>query len=81
MKPEKYEAFYNELLENNIELVTSPKDYELMHIFSFVKSKIKNTYFLRNRQRVPVFLYLFFNYGASNGSFFNAKTGSKPALI
>lgn len=33
MKPEKYEAFYNELLENNIELVTSPKDYELMHIF------------------------------------------------
>lgn len=33
MKPKKYEAFYNELLENNIELVTSPKEYELMHMF------------------------------------------------
>lgn len=33
MKPDKYNAFYNELLRNNIELVTSPKEYELMHIF------------------------------------------------
>lgn len=33
MKPDKYKKFYNQLLENNIELVTSPKEYELMHIF------------------------------------------------
>lgn len=33
MKPEKYELFYNELLKNNIQLVTSPMEYEQMHIF------------------------------------------------
>lgn len=33
MKPEQYELFYGELLKNNIQLVTSPEEYELMHIF------------------------------------------------
>lgn len=33
MKPELYEKFYEELIENNIELVTCPKDYKQMHIF------------------------------------------------
>ena len=33
MKPELYEKLYNELLKNNIELVTKPEDYSQMHIF------------------------------------------------
>lgn len=33
MQPDKYEQFYNLLLENNIRLVTKPQEYELMHIF------------------------------------------------
>ncbi|MGN0565988.1 MAG: ATP-grasp domain-containing protein [Ruminiclostridium sp.] len=33
MKPEKYAMFYDRLYENNIRLVTSPKEYELFHIF------------------------------------------------
>lgn len=33
MKPEQYKLFYGELLKNNIQLVTSPEEYELMHIF------------------------------------------------
>lgn len=33
MKPEQYEQFYNALLENNIRLITTPKQYRLMHIF------------------------------------------------
>ena len=33
MKPEQYKLFYDELLKNNIQLVTSPEEYELMHIF------------------------------------------------
>ena len=33
MNPEKYEKFYQRLLENNIRLITTPKEYELMHIF------------------------------------------------
>ncbi len=33
MKPEQYERFCNQLLDNNIQLVTEPKEYELMHIF------------------------------------------------
>lgn len=33
MKPEQYTSFYNKLYENNIELVTSPKEYEQFHIF------------------------------------------------
>ena len=33
MQPKKYKAFYNTLLEHNIELVTNPEEYERMHIF------------------------------------------------
>ena len=33
MNPEKYEVLYKTLLENNIELITSPENYRLMHIF------------------------------------------------
>ena len=33
MKPESYELFYQKLLENHLELVTSPKEYETMHVF------------------------------------------------
>lgn len=33
MKPEQYEAFYGLLLERNIQLVTDPEAYRLMHIF------------------------------------------------
>lgn len=33
MKPETYKMFYEELLKNNIHLVTSPEEYELMHVF------------------------------------------------
>ncbi len=33
MKPEQYELFYGELLKNNIQLVTTPAEYRLMHIF------------------------------------------------
>lgn len=33
MKPEQYRIFYDKLLKNNIQLITSPEEYELMHIF------------------------------------------------
>lgn len=33
MQPEKYKKFYEKLYVNNIELITSPKEYELLHIF------------------------------------------------
>ena len=33
MKPEKYRAFYERLLEKNIKLVTEPDQYEKMHVF------------------------------------------------
>lgn len=33
MKPEQYEKFYDALISNNIELVTSPTEYRQMHIF------------------------------------------------
>ncbi len=33
MKPEKYEAFYMELLKRNVHLVTDPAQYEYMHVF------------------------------------------------
>ena len=39
MKPEQYEAFYNELTKKNIHLITDPKSYELMHIFPNVYSE------------------------------------------
>lgn len=38
MKPEQYELFYNELSERNIELVTKPEEYRLMHIFPNIYS-------------------------------------------
>ncbi len=33
MKPEQYKAFYEKLINNNIELITTPEEYERMHIF------------------------------------------------
>ena len=42
MKPEQYERFYAMLIDNNIELVTSPAEYEQMHIFP----KAYNLFFL-----------------------------------
>ena len=33
MKPDKYKHFYELLMKNNIKLVTSPEEYEFMHIF------------------------------------------------
>lgn len=42
MKPEKYEKFYQLLLENNIRLMTTPKEYERMHIFPNVYGLFKD---------------------------------------
>ncbi len=33
MKPSQYNQFYDKLLENNIELIIAPSEYEQMHIF------------------------------------------------
>ena len=33
MKPEKYKAFYETLLTKNIKLITTPDEYEMMHVF------------------------------------------------
>ena len=33
MRPDQYEAFYEKLLEQNIDLITTPKEYALMHVF------------------------------------------------
>lgn len=33
MKPEKYSVFYDKLRNNNINLITTPEEYTLMHIF------------------------------------------------
>jgi len=41
MKPEQYEEFYHALAENNIELVTNPKEYEWMHLFPNVYEQLK----------------------------------------
>lgn len=41
MNPEKYERFYQHLLENNIRLITTPEEYELMHIFPNVYELLK----------------------------------------
>lgn len=41
MKPDQYEKFYNMLLDNNIELVTSPMDYASMHVFPNVYDAVK----------------------------------------
>lgn len=42
MKPELYEKLYNTLIENNIELVTSPAEYKKMHIFPNVYTLFGN---------------------------------------
>jgi hypothetical protein len=42
MKPEKYDLFYNLLKEYNIELITTPKEYNLMHIFPNAYELIKD---------------------------------------
>lgn len=42
MKPELYEKLYNTLIENNIELVTSPAEYKKMHIFPNVYTVFGN---------------------------------------
>lgn len=41
MKPEMYQRFYEQLLLQNIELVTSPAEYERMHIFPNVYELVK----------------------------------------
>ena len=41
MKPDQYERFYNMLLDNNIELVTSPMDYASMHVFPNIYAAVK----------------------------------------
>lgn len=41
MKPEQYERFYNLLLEQNIRLVTKPKQYKRMHIFPNIYEQLK----------------------------------------
>lgn len=41
MNPEKYERFYQHLLENNIRLITTSEEYELMHIFPNVYELLK----------------------------------------
>lgn len=33
MKPEQYEGFYSQLLKANVQLVTTPQMYSLMHVF------------------------------------------------
>lgn len=44
MKPETYEKFYKKLLENKIQLITTPKEYELFHLFPNIYPKlIKDT--------------------------------------
>ena len=33
MKPDEYENFYNMLLNHNIQLITTPAEYDMLHIF------------------------------------------------
>lgn len=42
MRPDQYEAFYERLLENNIELITTPREYALMHVFPNIFQKFGN---------------------------------------
>lgn len=42
MKPEQYELFYNQLLSNNITLITTPDAYALFHIFPNIYPCIRN---------------------------------------
>ena len=41
MLPEQYEKFYYSLKENNIELVTTPDEYKLFHVFPNIYEYIK----------------------------------------
>lgn len=40
MKPDKYKVFYEKMLDNNIHLITTPDEYELMHIFPNIYPQI-----------------------------------------
>lgn len=40
-KPEKYRRLFEQLLENNIRLVTSPGEYELMHVFPNIYPRVR----------------------------------------
>lgn len=42
MKPEQYAKFYKLLLEKNIQLVTEPEQYQLMHIFPNIYEQLKD---------------------------------------
>ena len=42
MQPDLYRLFYENLLKNNIQLITSPKQYELFHIFPNIYSAFEN---------------------------------------
>lgn len=41
MKPNDYDKFYNELLNNNIRLITAPKEYQNFHIFPNIYPALK----------------------------------------
>lgn len=41
MKPQQYQQFYELLLEHNIQLITSPQQYERMHVFPNVYPLVK----------------------------------------
>ncbi len=42
MKPDQYERFYEQLLKQNIRLITKPEHYRLMHIFPNVYDSVKD---------------------------------------
>lgn len=42
MKPEQYKSFYNELLNRNITLLTSPEQYERFHIFPNIYPELED---------------------------------------
>ena len=41
MKPEVYDRFYEQLMQNNIKLITTPKEYAQMHVFPNVYPMVK----------------------------------------
>ena len=42
MKPDQYERFYDQLLKQNIRLITEPEQYRRMHIFPNVYGSVKD---------------------------------------
>ncbi len=42
MQTERYEDFHHQLLQNNIELITHPKSYSLLHYFPNIYPQIQN---------------------------------------